>query len=86
MAFLATPDDVTYTVYAVADDGSELQRSVWVWLGALGAALRPSAPWPSQCAPGGGRNRVDGSKPERRAASATEDPWDALDRGEDPTG
>jgi hypothetical protein len=85
-AFLASPDDVTYTAYAVADGGSELQRSVWVWLGSLGAALTSlgalavalrAGRWPEP------RRRFEVRAPGRQR---TEDPWDALDRGEDPTG
>jgi Tryptophan-associated transmembrane protein (Trp_oprn_chp) len=85
-AFLATPEDVTYTVYTVADGGSELRRSAWVWLGALGAALTTlgalavalrAGRWPEP------RRRFEARAPARRG---TEDPWDALDRGEDPTG
>jgi hypothetical protein len=84
-AFLASPDDVTYTVYGVADGAGELRRSVWVWLGSLAAtvttlaalaiALR-SGRWPEP------RRRFEA---QASARQRTDDPWEALDRGEDPT-
>ena len=85
VAFLASPDDITYTVYSIADGGSELRRSVWVWLGSLGAAVTTLAGlatalragrWPEP------RRRFEARAAARRR---TDDPWDALDRGEDPT-
>lgn len=84
-AFLASPDDVTYSVYAIADGGSELRRSVWVWLGSLAAAVTTlgalaialrAGRWPEP------RRRFEARASARQG---TEDPWEALDRGEDPT-
>jgi len=84
-AFLALPDDVSYTVYAVAEGGSALRRSVWVWFGALGAAVTAlgalavalrAGRWPEP------RRRFEARAP---GSQRKEDPRDALDRGEDPT-
>ena len=60
-------------------------RSLWAWLGASGGTLAGlgalavvlrSSAWPEP------RRRYEASAPNRGRA---DDPWDALDRGEDPT-
>jgi hypothetical protein len=84
-AFLAPADQVTYTVYDVAGGGSGLARSAWVWLGSTGGVVAAAG--------GVGVAVRAGRWPEpRRRFEATErdrvrpdDPWGALDRGEDPT-
>ncbi len=65
-AFLALPDDVTYTVYAVADGGSELRRSV---LGlARGLRCGSDGPrCPGRCA---ARRAVAGTASTVRSTSA----------------
>ncbi len=85
-AYLAPADALTYTVFTAGSATDvDVGRSLWAWLGAGGgvvAALGSLAvTWRS------GR----GPEPRRRFAAPApgsqrgQDPWDALDRGEDPT-
>jgi hypothetical protein len=85
-AFLAPADQVTYTGFDIADGGSELRRSAWVWLGSAGGVVAAvgsvlvairAGRWPEP------RRRFEAT--ERDRIRAADDPWGALDRGEDPT-
>ena len=85
-AYLAPADTLTYTVFAAGDATDvDLGRSPWAWLGVAGgvvaalgslAVTARAGRWPEP------RRRFEARAPARRR---TEDPWDALDRGEDPT-
>jgi hypothetical protein len=85
-AYLAPADALTYTVFAPGNAADvEVGRSVWAWLGAAGGAVAVlgslavaarAGRWPEP------RRRFEARAPGRQR---TEDPWDALDRGEDPT-
>src|SRR5688572_21855953 len=86
-AYLAPADALTYTVFAAGDAADvEVGRSFWAWLGVAGgvvaglgslAVTTRAGRWPEP------RRRFEPRVPARQG---TEDPWDALDRGEDPTG
>ena len=85
-AYLAPADALTYTVYAPGDaTDADVGRSVWAWLGVAGgvtaalgglAVTARAGRWPEQ------RRRFEAPAPARQR---TADPWEALDRGEDPT-
>jgi hypothetical protein len=81
--FLSSPGDVGSFTYAAAPPG--LARSAWAWLGVAGAVVLGlgalavvlrARRWPEP------RNRYDASAGSR---GRVRDPWEALDRGEDPT-
>jgi len=85
-AYLAPADQFGYSVFAIADGtATEPSRSIWVWVGVVGgmlAALGSAAiatragRWPDP------RRRYQANPPRDGVST---DPWDALDRGEDPT-
>jgi hypothetical protein len=85
-AYLAPADALTYTVFAPGDAADvDLSRSLWAWLGVSGgvvaglgslAVAARAGRWPEP------RRRFEAPAPGSRRP---EDPWDALDRGEDPT-
>ena len=84
-AFLAPDESFTDGVFTGSPDDIEVARSVWAWLGmsggllvaigALGVAVRAGR-WPEP------RRRYESAAPH---GDRTSDPWDAIDRGEDPT-
>ena len=86
-AYLAPADALTYTVFAAGDATDvDVGRSLWAWLGVAGgvvvglgalAVTVRAWRWPEP------RRRFEARASARQR---TEDPWDALDRGEDPTG
>jgi hypothetical protein len=86
-AYLAPADALTYTVFAAGDAADvDVGRSLWAWLGVAGgvavglgalAITVRAGRWPEP------RRRFEAPASTRQR---TEDPWDALDRGEDPTG
>lgn len=85
-AYLAPADALTFTGFAAGDGTAvEVGRSVWAWLGVAGgvvavlAALAVTARagrWPEP------RRRFETVAP---VGQRSDDPWEALDRGEDPT-
>jgi hypothetical protein len=86
-AYLRPADGLTYTVFAAGDAaGVDVGRSLWAWLGVAGgvvaglgslAVAARAGRWPEP------RRRFEAPAPGR--PPRPEDPWDALDRGEDPT-
>jgi Tryptophan-associated transmembrane protein (Trp_oprn_chp) len=85
-AYLAPADALTYAVFAAGDAPDVgIGRSVWAWLGVAGgvvaalgslAVTARAGRWPEP------RRRFEAPAPARQGS---EDPWEALDRGEDPT-
>jgi hypothetical protein len=86
-AYLAPADSLTYTVFAAGDAPAvDVGRSVWAWLGVSGgvvavvgslAVSARAGRWPEP------RRRFEAPAPGRPPRG--EDPWETLDRGEDPT-
>lgn len=84
--FLTIPDTFGFAVFGPATELTTVHRSVWAWLGTAGgvtaavgslAVAVSAGRWP------GPRRRYESSPPP---VTTGRDPWDALDRGEDPTG
>jgi hypothetical protein len=85
-AYLAPADSLTYTGFSAGDATDvEVGRSAWAWLGVAGgivaglgslAVTVRTGQWPEP------RRRFEAGASVRQR---TDDPWDALDRGEDPT-
>ena len=80
--FFSPADDAG--LFAYTPGQSEIRRSAWAWLGAAAGLLVGAGAatvvlrarrWPAA------RERYGASAPRVRG----DDPWDALDRGEDPT-
>jgi hypothetical protein len=86
-AYLAPADVLGDNVYVIADPAApagsvSVGRAVWFWLGVTGGAVAAAGSLATVLR--AGRWPEPGRRQERAPRRST-DPWEALDRGEDPT-